>query len=109
MKKKTVTKKMKAEEAVITVTRTVLKDDPIATTEHIKVRVFATDTIRIGTRIGVTLNSGVSQFEFIRVDVDINMPCYIEEAKECYGQVARFAFNRLKEEVEGLKKEFPNL
>ena len=108
MKKKTVAKKkVKAEEAVITVTRTILKDDPVATTEHIKVRVFATDTIRVGTTLGVTMNMG--SYESMRVDVKVDMPCYIEEAKECFGQVVRFAFSRLKEEVEGLKKEFPKI
>ena len=107
MKKKTVAKKPKAEEAVITVTRTVLKDDPIATPEYIKVRVFATDTIRIGTKLGATIN--MDNYESMRVDVEVNMPCYIEEAKECFGQVARFAFQRLKEEVEGLKKDFSTI
>ena len=108
MKKKTVVKKkVKAEEAVITVTRTVLKDAPIAATEHIKVRVFATDTIRIGTKLGATIN--MANYESMRVDVEVNMPCYIEEAKECFGQVARFAFRRLNEEVLALKKEFSKL
>lgn len=108
MKKKTATnKKPKAEEAYITVTRTVLKDDPTATTEHIKVRVFATDTIRIGTKLGATIN--MDNYESMRIDVEVNMPCYIEEAKECFGQVARFAFRRLDEEVMALKKEFSKL
>ena len=98
-------KKVKSEEAIVTVSKTIVKGaEPIVTNEYIKVRMFGTDTAKIGMELGVTLN--MDNFNFVKVSVSSLFPCYVEEAKEMAKQVTSFTIERLKKEVTEFKKEF---
>ncbi len=68
--------------------------------EVIKVRAFSTDPARVGVRKGLTLSIAPGSYEFARIDVTIEVPCYVEEIREVYEQVNDFVAERLGEERE---------
>lgn len=97
-KKKTIVK----EEGLIEVTKTVLGKET-STEQKIKIRPFATIPMTIGIKLGQTINTG--DFESVRIDVSIFVPCYVEEAKEMYSKVIKFAGSILNKEVRDLRTE----
>ena len=47
--------------------------------ETIQIRPFATDPAKVRVGRGVTINMG--NFESARIDISIEMPCYVEDAQ----------------------------
>lgn len=90
------TKQAKGENASITVSKTVF-NQLTEEKEMIQIRPFATETAHVGVKIGRTINLG--NYESARIDVLIDVPCYVEECKTVYNDVLKMAEDRLSEEV----------
>lgn len=84
--------KVGAEEAVLTVTRTMFGQTEYDD-KRIKVRPFATDVARVKASLGRTIKVG--EFEFLRVDVSFEAPCYKEEILSVYNEVLEMAKEEL--------------
>ena len=84
-----------AGKSMVTVVRTkidrVLSDS--SEEETILVRKFDTEPAYVSVKLGVTKNMG--NYEFLRIDVGVSMPCYSEEVTEVEGQVAEWVDSRL--------------
>lgn len=65
--------------------------------EVLEVHQFVTDPARVRISVGVTKSLG--DYEFLRVDVSVEIPCYVEEIDAAYEYAARTASERLEEEV----------
>ena len=65
--------------------------------EYMEIRPFATVPARIGVKCGRTINLG--NYESARVDVSVEIPCYVEEVRRVYQDVLAMAEERLGEEV----------
>ena len=65
--------------------------------EYMEIRPFVTVPARIGVKCGRTINLG--NYESARVDVSVEIPCYVEEVKRVYQEVLEMAETRLCEEV----------
>ena len=89
------------EEGVITVSRTMFNQID-EEKEFIKIRPFATTTAKVGVKLGRTINLG--NYESARIDVMIEMPCYVEEAPKVYGDVFSLAEERLMTETDKITK-----
>lgn len=64
--------------------------------EQIEVRPFVVEAAEVSLTRGLTISLG--KFEFVRLDVGIKVPCYMEEAVEAYKFAQRFTAERLEEE-----------
>lgn len=64
---------------------------------YLEIRPFATDTVRVGVKLGRTLNLG--NYESARVDVSLDIPCYVEEVKAVYADTLAYVSSLLSEEV----------
>lgn len=85
--------------------------------ETIAVRPFVVEAAEVSLSRGRTVNLG--NFESVRVDVGIKVPCYLEEAVDAFEFAKRFTAERLEDEVNmvvkgqasknrrGVKKEHP--
>lgn len=89
-----------AQDAVLTVMSSgVCVDGGVSDTrEVIEVREFATNPAYVKVQAGVTKSLG--DYEFLRVDVSISVPCYVEEIDTVYSAVAEKVSDRLTQEVE---------
>lgn len=90
-------------EATIQVTKTILGKTKTKS-EKIKVRVFATDTMTVGLKVGACISMG--GYDNVKVEVFISCPCYIEEANSVFKQVESWVGRKLNEEVVKIKEEF---
>jgi hypothetical protein len=88
--------------ATVTVGRTILKQQ---TTKQdcIEIRPFRTAPMRWKISLGKTINTG-TQFEFVRIDVGIDFPCYVEEAVDGYNQALEMVRERLGAELEEIDR-----
>jgi len=68
----------------------------------LEVHKFVTDPARVNVDFGFTVNMG--NYEFVRIDVGISVPCYKEEADEAYEHAKEWASSRVKEEIADAKK-----
>lgn len=91
-----------ATEAILTVSRTVLGQETNKQ-EKIQVRPFKTVPMHWKVSMGRTLSTGVP-YEFIRVDVGIDLPVYVEEAVEGYEQAIEMVKQRLGEEIDEVNR-----
>lgn len=66
--------------------------------EVIEVREFATNPAYIKVQAGVTKSLG--NYEFLRVDISLSVPCYTEEIDAVYPVVAEKVSDLLTQEVE---------
>jgi len=66
--------------------------------EVIEVREFATNPAYVKVQAGVTKSLG--DYEFLRVDVSISVPCYAEEIDQVFPIVAEKVSDKLTQEVE---------
>lgn len=84
-------------EAVITVTASGVGVD---TDERkvIEVREFKTDPAYV--RVGAGVTKRIADYESLRVDVSISVPCYVEEIEEVQKRTASLVADMLDEEVE---------
>lgn len=64
--------------------------------EQLKVRPFISEAAEVGLSRGLTINLG--NYESVRLDVSIKVPCYLEEAREAFEFARRFTEERLEEE-----------
>jgi hypothetical protein len=100
-------KKIKSEQGSVQVTRTIVNrknktEDTHERNEKITIRPFATDTGTVGAKKGVTLNAG--DYQSLRVDVVVMLPCYREEAVLVYEQASALADELLAEEINEIPK-----
>lgn len=89
-----------AEEATILVLKTMHKKGKELSKDEdlqVKVKLFATQPAQIKYSIGGTVNIG--NFESVRVDVSISVPCYREEIDEVFEASRDWADKRLNTEL----------
>ncbi len=63
----------------------------------IQIRPFATEPAHICVKLGRTINLG--NYESAKIDVSVDIPCYVEECQRVYKEVMDFVQERLTEEV----------
>lgn len=68
----------------------------------IQIRPFATDPAHICVKLGRTINLG--NYESAKIDVSVDVPCYVEECQRVYKEVMDFVQERLTEEVSKVSK-----
>jgi len=66
--------------------------------EELDVQVFATDPAYVEASAGVT--KSLRQYESLRVDVTMRLPCYTERVDETFAYVAGWVADRLYDEVD---------
>lgn len=64
----------------------------------IAVRRFETEPAYVRCSAGVTKSTG--NYESLRVDVAVTMPCYAEEVERTYTEVSDFVASKLEEEID---------
>jgi hypothetical protein len=77
---------------------TVLEDS--AEEEVISVRRFETEPAYVSFSVGVTRNQG--NYESLRLDVGVKLPCYTEEITEVEKLAVDWADNRMSEKLDEL-------
>lgn len=86
--------------ATITVRRTkidnVLEDS--FDEETITVRKFQTEPAYVSVRAGLTLNRG--NYESLRLDIGVKIPCYVEEISEIEKQASDWVDVRMSEKLD---------
>jgi len=68
----------------------------------LSVKTFVTSPATVGVKLGRTINLG--NFEYARIDVDVSVPCYVEEIAEVYAktmQIAEFMIQEKVKEING--------
>lgn len=70
--------------------------DPVE--EHLEVHKFEVEPAYVTVGAGVTKNLG--DYESLRVDVRVSIPCYRENLESVYGLVSEFVAAKLQEEVD---------
>lgn len=89
--------------ATITVARTYGKiGAPESQDETIEVKNFRVQPAQVEIGYGLTLNIG--NYESARVDVKVSVPCYAEEVNEAYEWAKTFAEERVRQEVQSVRK-----
>ena len=68
------------------------------TIKDAKIKKFTTDPVYVRIGAGVTKNMG--DYESLRVDVSISMPCYREDMDKTFDKVAEDVAKRLSDEVD---------
>lgn len=66
--------------------------------EEVEVQKFETDPAFVEAKAGVT--KSLRQFESLRVDVRMCLPCYMEKADDTFDYAADWVANRLYEEID---------
>ena len=66
--------------------------------QSISVHQFVTDPAYVEVHAGFTRN--LTNFEFLRIDVSLRAPCYVEEANDVAPRVADWVAQRLDEEIQ---------
>ena len=74
--------------------------------ETAEVKKFKTTPAIVRRSYGITLKLG-DGFEFARVDVGLELPCYLPDIKKADKFAAAFCEERLQEEVASIKGEKP--
>ncbi len=93
--------RMKKEEALVEVTRTLHDKEAENEETRVKIRPFITDTARVSVKYGLTIST--AQFEFARVDILVEVPCYVEEISDVYEKVAKIVEARILKEHNDIK------
>lgn len=76
--------------------------------EKLVVHQYVTAPATVGVSLGQTINLG--NFESVRIDVSVTVPCYREEIEDAYVWAKDFAEERMKAEsadVNAIKKSSP--
>lgn len=87
----------RTEEALLTVTASGVGIDD-EKRKSIEVRKFETDPAYVRVNAGVTKNLG--NYESLRVDVSLTVPCYVEEMERVQKRTAELVADMLDAEVE---------
>lgn len=69
--------------------------------EQIEVSRFATEPAYVGVAIGTTMNMG--NYESLRMEVRITLPCYVEEIDEIYLKAKDWVDERLDKEIADIR------
>lgn len=69
--------------------------------EQIEVSRFVTDPAYVTVAVGVTKNLG--NYESLRMEVRVSLPCYIEEVDETYFTAKEWVDTRMDRELSELK------
>lgn len=77
--------------------------EPDQTEEIIEIHKFATEPAQVNLGLGLTINLG--NFEFVRADVSMTVPCYKEEADAAF-EYARAWVEERTLAVAGTAEEF---
>lgn len=93
-------KEVQAEEATISVSKTVLNTSKTKQ-EKINIRPFVTDTARVGVKLGRLISLG--NYENVKVEIFISSPAYVEEMISVFKQVKTLASELLDAEVEEIQ------
>lgn len=64
---------------------------------------FQTEPASVFVKFGRTINVG--NFESVRLDVGVNLPCYKEEIEGAYDKAVKFVVGKIQEEVEEIESE----
>ena len=64
----------------------------------LKVRTFESTPAKVGLNLGGTFPTKVD-YEFAKIDVILELPCYPEEKDECYAHVKKWVHSRFKREL----------
>lgn len=96
--------KILSRDAVIEVTKTVMKKTSTKV-EKIKVRPFVTEPAYVHVKFGAWINTG--DFSGVKADVGVTLPCYKEEIVDAFEQASKMADERLDQEIERMVPEEP--
>jgi hypothetical protein len=77
-----------------------LPDDVTEEEYTLGVHRFITEPARVSVNMGVTKSTGEGTYEFVRLDVRIDIPCYAEQVNEVYPIVSDMVADRLEEELD---------
>lgn len=88
-----------AVEGTIVVSRTW---PPEAREERIQIRPFKTDVVRIAVSKGRTINVG--DYNSVRVDITISLPCYMEEIDQTFEYCSKLAEQYLVKECQPIEE-----
>jgi len=102
MAKKAPMENLKASEATIVVSRTVLKQTT-SEAKKIKIRPFVTSTATVSVKFGVTIP--LAGYASARADVMIACPCYVEEIAPTYKMVRDLVEALVDKESKKIEKE----
>ncbi len=75
--------------------------DEDAEEEALRVHKFVTTPAQVTARYGLTLNLG--NYESARVDVEVTVPCYVEEIEEAYAEAITFVEEKIRQDVDELR------
>lgn len=92
--------KLREEEGHIIVTATRFGKKDKEQVKKIKVRPFVTDPARVAVRHGAWFSTG--KMRGVKVDVEVNMPCYREEVISTFKKVRNLTDKFMEKEVERL-------
>lgn len=73
----------------------------------IQVKPFVTDVAKVSVGKGLTINAG--NYNSIRVDVMVSLPCYIEEINETYQYAKQLAETWIKNESTYINEELKKI
>ena len=84
------------ESSTVSVYRTVVGEEDSEEKETINVKKFVTEPAYVRVNAGVTINLG--DYQSMRIDVSVSVPCYVEEIERVEREVADFVAARLADE-----------
>jgi len=102
-------KKINSKEATLEVTRTKKLSETSSdetTVEKIKIRPFQTDTATVSVNRGATVKVG--DYEFVRLDVNISIPCYREEIVDVFEDAKKFTEDKLNLLIDEVLSQAPD-
>lgn len=106
IKKKNGKTKLLQKEAVVLVSRTVVKDGITVSkkddAQRIKIRPFVTETATVGIKYGATIPT--ADYANVKVDVFLSCPAYLEEVPEVFKNVCAVAKKWMEEQVDEITK-----
>lgn len=69
--------------------QTVLKDEK----KDLEIRIFETEPAKVFVGLGLTIS--LKQYESIRIDVGLSVPCYVEEKEAAYVHALKWVEERV--------------
>ena len=69
----------------------------------IEIKDFETTPARVNLKYGLTMNMG--NYESVRVDVGIDIPCYVEEIDAAYKKAQEFVIEKINQEKNEVRGE----
>lgn len=75
--------------------------------EEIEVRTFESEPAIVSTKLGITKNLG--DYNSLRVDVNLSLPCYPEEKEEAKEHCVSWAKRTLVETVSDIQKKLQDV